>query len=73
MVTWATHNNFQVISNTTSKYLPTVKLIQMNTFIGSPMLSLPKPNPSQSFLYKMITCLTRPAMTFFVPQITKPV
>ena len=33
-----------------------------------PMLSRPKQIPIQSLLYKMITCLTRPAITFLSPK-----
>ena len=35
------------------------------------MLSLPKRILIQSILYKTTTCLTRPATTFFVPQMKK--
>ena len=35
------------------------------------MLSLPKPIPMQSLLYKTTTCLMRSATTFFVPQMKK--
>ena len=35
------------------------------------MLSPPKPIPMQLLLYKTTTCLTRPATTFFVPQMKK--
>ena len=35
------------------------------------MLSLPKQSPIQHLLYKTITCLTRPATTFFVCHMKK--
>ena len=43
----------------------------MTTRLRRPVLSLPKQIPMQSLLYKMTTCLTRPATTFFVLQIKK--
>ena len=46
-------------------------LYKTTTHLRQPMLSLPKEIPIQSLLYKMTTCLTRPATTFFVSQMEK--
>ena len=43
----------------------------MTTRLRQPMPSPPKPIPIQTLLYKTTTCLTRPANTFFVPQMKK--
>ena len=49
----------------------TVKPAQTTTSIRQPVLSPPKQIPIQSLLYKTTTCLTRPATTYFVPQMKK--
>ena len=41
------------------------------THLRQQMLSLLKPIPIQIFMYKTTTCLMRPAITFFVPQMKK--
>ena len=41
------------------------------TCLSPPMLSPPKQIPIKSLLYKMTTCLTKPATNFFVPQMNK--
>ena len=40
----------------------------MITSLRQPILSLPKPIPIQSLMYKTTTCLTWPLTTFFVPK-----
>ena len=65
------------ISTSPKKSKPnTVKLAQtttckITTHLRQPILSLPKPIPVQSLLYKTTTCLMWPAATFFVPQMKK--
>ena len=46
-------------------------LYKTTTRLRLPMLSPPIPILIQSLLYKTTTCLTRPATTFFVPQMKK--
>ena len=41
----------------------------MATSVKHPMLNLPKKIPVQLLLYKMATCLMRPATTFFDSQL----
>ena len=46
-------------------------IYKMTTHLRQPMLSLPKQIPIQLLLYKMTTCLSQPATTFFVSQMKK--
>ena len=46
-------------------------LHNMNTHLRWPVLSLPKPIPTESLLFKMTTCLMHPTTTFLSPKLKK--
>ena len=56
-----------------SQTCPNNHFCKMTTHLRWPMLSPPRQIPMQPLLYKTTTCPTRPATTFFVPQMKKAV